>query len=146
MNCLTVCQPWGAGIMHGDKEHENRGWYTKVRGALLIHVGLSDKWMTPQAVALCSERCTREQMAVRGSIIGVANLVDVVSAADALLTATAAQSKFICGPWCFVLRDRRAFPAPIPYRGQQGFFEVPDSVVRGQLDAVGFVPMSRAGA
>lgn len=146
MNCLTVCQPWGAGIVHGDKEHENRTWYTKVRGALLIHAGLSEKWMTPQAIALCSDRCTREQMSFRGCIIGVANLVDVVRAADAMRVAAADQAKFICGPWCFVLWGRLAFPKPIPYRGQQGFFDVPDKVVRGQLDAVGFVPMSRAGA
>ena len=37
------------------------------------------------------------------------------------------------GPFCHIYANARPFAEPIPYRGAQGFFEVPDHVVAEAL-------------
>lgn len=44
-----------------------------------------------------------------------------------------ATHKHVEGPFCWVLRECLRFDDPIPYRGAQGLFDVPDEVVRGAL-------------
>lgn len=38
------------------------------------------------------------------------------------------------GPWCIVCRDAVLFKDPIPFRGQLGVFDVPDSLLK-RIDA-----------
>jgi hypothetical protein len=42
-------------------------------------------------------------------------------------------SMHIEGPYCFVLEEAIRFPEPVPYRGRQGLFNVPDEIVAEQL-------------
>lgn len=37
------------------------------------------------------------------------------------------------GPWCFVLAEVVPLPEPIPYRGAQGFFDIPDHILSGAI-------------
>lgn len=48
-----------------------------------------------------------------------------------------ATNQHVEGKYCMVLEDVRKFPDPVKYRGQQGLFDVPDSIVAQQLKAVG---------
>jgi len=34
------------------------------------------------------------------------------------------------GPWCWLLADPRPLAVPVPYRGRQGLFDVPDAFLR----------------
>ena len=37
---------------------------------------------------------------------------------------------FAEGPWCWLLENLRPLPTPIPYRGAQMLWDVPDEFVR----------------
>lgn len=65
----------------------------------------------------------------KGAIVGV---VDV----DTMLTASAITGparRWASGPWCWVLKNPRAFAEPIPFRGQQSLFDVPGELVQGLM-------------
>jgi hypothetical protein len=55
----------------------------------------------------------------RGAIVGVAQLVDVITESD---------SPWFCGEYGFVLKDAHPIE-PIPYPGALKIFEVPRSIV-----------------
>jgi len=128
---LTICQPWAHLIMQGHKRVENRRWYTGHRGPMLIHAGKSKDWMdltTMQKYGLDYRDL------ILGSIVGVADVVDCL----ALQAAKRPNPKYPWlakhehteGPFCFVLQNVRRFAEPIPYRGEQGLFKVPRSMVQ----------------
>ena len=144
MKSLTICQPYADLICLPDdddraKRVENRTWPTSYRGPLLIHAGKSRQWLRLGLYGLS------EADLVYGAIVGVANLADCVSARDICspgLDGEAVNRRWpwlkhhqhASGPWCFVLTECRRFEKPIPYRGAQGFFDVPKDVVASQLE------------
>jgi len=126
MKALSIRQPWAWLILHAGKDIENRDWSTNYRGRILIH---ASKGMTRDeyedgiflaqviypALALPSFADLE-----RGGIVGSVEIVDCVTRSD---------SRWFVGRHGFVLRD----PQPLPfraYRGQLGFFEVPDDGLR----------------
>lgn len=106
---LSVRQPWAGLIVHGFKALENRDWETSYRGPLAIHASSNDatsayrefiydekpypnaiitvgpSLVTPRQLAKAREFLsgpegpTREQTGVRGAIIGVVELVDIIN-------------------------------------------------------------------
>jgi hypothetical protein len=114
MKALSVRQPWAFLIVYGGKDIENRTRMTSYRGRLLIHA---------------SQKVDREAieyfgldpaLLLRGAVIGVADLVDVVAASE---------SAWFFGPWGWVLEGARPLTA-VPMLGALGLFEVDDSLVR----------------
>ena len=144
MKCLTICQPYAHLIVtpkrllpcdQVQKRVENRTWPTSYRGPLLIHAGRSRAWLRPGDVQLFPRLDF-------GKIVGVAELVECVN----LPSVTFAQSQWLEnrypwlfshvhteGPYCWILENARRFDSPVPYRGRQGLFDVPDDVVAAQL-------------
>lgn len=121
MKCLTVAQPWAWAIIHGPKRIENRTWRCSHIGPLLIHAGKSREWIgshDPEALPNCPE----EDDFVYGAIIGMVTMVGCEPITRQLGRA------FAEGPWCWMLCDPVAFH-PVPYRGAQGLFDVPQSVI-----------------
>lgn len=130
MRALTVCQPWAWAIVRGSKRIENRSWHTHYRGPLLIHAGKSRDWFTADAIEgieHIERRRVSETMAGMefGALIGRCRLVDCIPSDLAVRRGYG----YVCGPWCFVLADVEALAKPIPFRGGQGFFDVPDGVL-----------------
>ena len=131
---LTVCQPFASLIIGwpGMREAvrkltENRKWRTAVRGPLLIHAGQSRDWLDQY-------RGPEPDPMPFGAILGRVELVDCVRPHQIAKRAGLKylrNHQHVGGPWCFVLRRPERFPEPIPYRGQQGFFDVPDDVLQG---------------
>ena len=135
--CLTICMPWPYAIFHLGKNLENRPWSTGYRGPLLIHVGKSTKywkqgiddlwemfysgWIRPEPDE--DEACNHA-----GMIIGMVDMVGVKPFSDCR------ENPWACGPFCHEYENPRLFREPIPYRGAQGFFFVPDEVVREAID------------
>ena len=127
MKCISIRQPWASLIIHHGKDIENRGWYTHVRGRVLVHAA---KGMTRAEwenavydmhtvcgvpMELLQTGCEFDQLQ-RGGVIGSVEIVDCVKASGSRWHAQ--------GQWGFVLRD----PQPLPFRpfkGALGFFEVP---------------------
>ncbi len=116
LKALSIKQPYPHHIFHDGKDVENRDWPTKGRGWFVVHAGVSK-------TELCMELPDHAAMP-RGGIVGMARIVDCVSAMD---------SQWFYGKFGFVLAD--AFPVPlIPCRGQLGFF-APSIEVMGELAA-----------
>ncbi len=109
MNALTVCQPYAHLIAVGVKPIENRTWPTSYRGELAIHAGLSREWLDAG-----DELPPRSEWGVAGGVRAP--------------EAPQATSEHANGPWCFVLERVRRLRVPVPCRGYQQIWIVPDVV------------------
>lgn len=131
MKALSLTQPWAWLVCHGGKDIENRVWNTKLRGRFLIHASkrmTDDDWMSAYyfakdvgGLALANSIPGYDAM-VRGGIVGVAELVDVVPP-----TATPELPWHMSGQYGFVLRNVR----PLPFQacsGALGFWRAPEGV------------------
>jgi hypothetical protein len=130
VKCISVNQPWASAIMLSWKKFENRTWPTGYRGDLLVHAGSSRKSLGKEGDRL--PRLPRKPDGTPdydalpfGAILGVVRVVDCRRVEDL------PPDPHAVGPWCFVLADPRPWPAPVPYRGTLGLFEVPDAVLAG---------------
>lgn len=122
---LSVRQPWAWAIIHAGKDIENRTWQQsnpglKFRGSVCIHAStgmtrdeFEDAIDDIEYAATTVDRLPQARELVRGAIIGVVDVVDLVRQSG---------SKWWCGPVGLVLANPRAVD-PIPCKGQLGFFE-----------------------
>lgn len=131
MRAISIKQPWAWLICQGAvKDIENRSWATDVRGRVLVHASKSyteEEWLGALLFAKRNanvpdyllERCRKEAREQRGGIVGSVEIVDCVDGH---------RSPWFMGEYGFVLRKPKPLPFT-PYRGQLGFFTVPESVV-----------------
>lgn len=129
---LSVRAPWWWFILHGGKGIENRSWPTNFRGTVYIH---ASKWWQRTEIILAAEVIvgilnrlgvelpTILEEEIRqwgGHIVGHVDIVDCVSKSD---------SPWFFGEYGFVLANPVAFEKPVPCKGMQLFFTVPDDVL-----------------
>jgi len=128
MKALSIHQPWAWAILHAGKTVENRTWSTRYRGPLLVHASKTKAsydreakfdWLKMYGIALPKW----EELAV-GALVGVVELV------DCLPVSQVEQNPWVEGPVCWVLMNPRKCESHVVYRGAQGLFEVPDSILR----------------
>lgn len=131
MKALTIWQPWASLIMGTctlsedamadgftlPKDVENRTWPTGHRGPMLVHAGkrVDQDWMY----------LINEEALPTGVILGV---VDVIRMNQFSCSDWAAQDQ-----WHWELENPRPFVTPIPYKGAQGLFDVPDHVIAAAM-------------
>lgn len=128
---LSIRQPWAFFVAQGLKPVENRDWKSwnpglKFRGRFFIHAG---KLMTRDDFGGCQDTIAkipsvlefldkRGGMTVReldtmcGGIVGVAEIVDVVTGMD---------DPWFFGPYGLVITNAKPLPFH-PCKGQLGFF------------------------
>jgi hypothetical protein len=124
MKALSLKQPWAWCVFHG-KDVENRTWRSSYRGSLLIHA--SKTWDQAGYEYLISHMGTGNELEIPekgdwiaykfGYLIGRVTMVDCVQNH---------KSSWFTGPWGFVFEEPILFLNPIPCKGKQRFFEVPD--------------------
>jgi hypothetical protein len=137
MKCISVQQPWTWLIASGFKTVENREWTDEYRGPVLLHAGVKvdSSWFEKGELSYSMmshygildygiPECKASY--ATGAIIGVANLVDVVTEMP--------NNRWFCGTYGFVFSGARLFKKPIPYKGQLNLFKVPTSVVASALE------------
>ena len=131
---LTICQPYAELIIRGQKLVENRTWTTGYRGPLLIHAGKSREWLRDSY-----PDWPKPDDLVFGAIVGIVDLVACLEY-DAINEGSCPEEFMFLrehihteGPQCWVLASPRRLADPIPYRGQQGLFGVPDKIMDGAL-------------
>lgn len=129
MRALTIHQPWATLIAMGHKKVENRRTRFTWRGPLAIHAG---KQVWDEGIRI-AERLGIELPRVLplGKIVAIAELYDCVPF-DYEEDHPLLDDPFACGPFCLLLRETVALRVPVQFRGQQGLFYVPDSLVEGQ--------------
>lgn len=116
MKCLSLWQPWASYIANGQKLIETRHWSTRYRGPLLIHA------------AKTKESCSRSQIEEMpfGAIICLVDMIDCQRAEilrDQITDLECGMGNYGDGRFGWMFTNVRTF-APIPYKGQQGLFDV----------------------
>lgn len=127
MKAITVLEPWASLIVFGPKRVENRSWWTAYRGPLAIHAGKSLRLLgDPETIALAAKfGITRELCRQRaGCLLGRTELLDCVP------VAAVRANRWAVGPWCFRLAEPTALATPLAWKGQLGFFDVPDELLQ----------------
>lgn len=126
MKALTVQQPWASlllgiapvlsdGTRPTLKNCENRSWSTTYRGNLLIHAGQA---FDREALKFFYDGQGEERFP-RGVILGMVHLDRLVPPHDDARTPWQARDH-----WKWMVSRPRVFSRYIPWRGQQGIFEV----------------------
>ena len=124
MRALSIRQPWAWLVVNGYKDIENRTWRTPFRGRIYVHAGqrmIGDDYPDQRDYIRQSDIIIPDTLS-RGAIVGEVTITGCVASSE---------SPWFCGPYGFTLNDPVAYPVPIPYRGQLGFFEVDDSSLKG---------------
>ncbi len=135
MKALSLMQPMAWAMFHG-KDTENRGRRFSHRGQLLIHASKNFnmehyRWIVEndnRLVTFIPEHFS--PVFVRGAIIGIVNVIDCVENHG---------SRWFTGPHALVVNDAREFAKPIPYRGYPGIFNVPDEIIKPELERSGLL-------
>lgn len=140
MKCISLWQPWATLLVYGHKLHETRSWPTQVRGIVAIHAA---KHKDPEGRVLTLEHpfCDALNGAEFddlpfGCLLGTVRLVDCIRT-EAVYPETLPSGwagmppdyffgNFEAGRWAWKCDCPLQLAEPIPYRGEQGFFEVPD--------------------
>lgn len=141
MKVITICNPYPYLIMlpESDGRHkrvENRTWPLYHRGPLAIHAGKSKAWLEEDegnpghdlyGIPLAD--------LVYGAIVGVVDVIASVPYRDIFPFGAPkglewlATHEHCSGPHCHVYANPRKLPKPIPWKGAQGLFQVPDDVI-----------------
>ena len=149
MRAISLWQPWASLVVSGAKEYETRSWYTAYRGPLLIHAAKRlvkeelrhygslfmedlDIFRRPELEKL-TLNCLIKNMPF-GAIIGSVNLVEVQSTDYLHSKKRISDKEFARGNYAFGrfgwrLQYPEKFEPPIPYKGSQGFFDVPNELL-----------------
>jgi hypothetical protein len=149
MRALSLWQPWASLWCSPRKIHETRGWFTAYRGPLAVHAAkrriTNREYLSiPKGLRTIVE----DEFGVHwandlpyGAIVGVVNLERCLSVVDVYDTIwfsdeLTAPDDYHCGdfsPGRYAWRRAPQFELlkqPIPYLGKQGFFQVPDEMLR----------------
>ena len=130
MKALTICQPYAALIVTGEKLVENREWPTNYRGRLLIHAGKSRQWLDDEDEQDFAER---GDPLVFGALVGEATLADVLHIAAIQRGDYDTRYPWLRdhahthGLWCWVLQDVKRYAQPVPWKGAQGLWDFPEA-------------------
>jgi hypothetical protein len=150
MKCLSLWQPWASLWMSGHKSFETRSWPTSHRGPIGVHAakkrpieipGLLDMlradweaWSTALAAIGCPVDHEHRLIGLGGlpygCLLGSGRLTGCVRIDD-LNTPELPERAFgdyTPGRFAWRMSDRHPLPTPVPYRGSQGLFEVPDEL------------------
>lgn len=137
MKAISIRQPWASFIVLGIKDIENRTWFTRQRGTVLVHAskGMSRNEhedaiefaveairADPRNAGSTKIRTLRElgfayEDLQRGGIIGTVEIIDCVNQSA---------SPWFVGDYGFVLANAKPLPFQ-PLKGALGFFNVPDN-------------------
>lgn len=134
MKAISLWQPWASAIALGLKRIETRGWSTNYRGPIAIHA--AKRWGREQREFAAIEH-TLGRLPARlpfGAIVAVAE-IEGCELSWRLRPTVGAIEKIYGdygeGRFGWQLTNIVALPEPIPYRGSQGFFKVPDELLAG---------------
>lgn len=142
MKAISLWQPWASAIALGAKRIETRHWATMHRGPLLIHAAKLRKRENFEFVENDFRHIFKPlffeeviNCVPYGALVAVADLVDCVEVDlipprhfDGDRKIERAFGNYARGRFGWILENVRALPEPIPFKGRQGLFNVPDDL------------------
>jgi activating signal cointegrator 1 len=137
MKAISLWQPWASLWCSGIKIHETRHRPTSHRGWLVVHAAKRriDDLDGDRLGDICNSVFGHHygQDLPRGAIVGRVYLIackpTYVFPADFAGTEDYECGDFSDGRFAWQADKFEAFTSPIPYRGQQGMFDVPDDIL-----------------
>jgi hypothetical protein len=139
MKAISLWQPWASLWCSKRKVHETRHWRCSHRGWLLVHAAKHfEKDFEPDDPLrlILDDEFGRhwESDLPTGALIGMVNVVDCQPTRMLFGDPAASDDDRVCGNFAlgrFAWRrdEFRLFDPPIPYRGAQGIFNVPDGLI-----------------
>lgn len=141
MKAISLWQPWASLWLSDAKIHETRCWPTKYRGPLLVHAAKRNPVLVDPGT--CLDDILTDEFGGHwgmdlptGAIIGVVDLVDC-RPTETMADGHQDSDDFWCGDFCpgrFAWKRERytVFKHPVPYRGRQRIFNIPDEDVNVQ--------------
>lgn len=137
MKAISLWQPYASAIALRLKTIETRSWATRYRGRIAIHA--SKRWAREQREFAAVERALGRlpERLPFGCIVALATIVDCSHAEDLISLpgyvgpVNKIYGDFSDGRFGWELSNVIALPEPIPYKGAQGFFTVPDHLFVG---------------
>lgn len=153
MRALSLWRPWPWAFIHGNKRIENRPWEIKFRGDVVFQAAKKfDDAAVPVIQRVVSSRVQTDLLRPTcsglssehpaGVLAFIGAVVDCVPYKEAALhvnreivddnIAWGKQRGYVFGPWCAVVVNIRPL-RPIPWKGSQGWFDVPDAIVAEAL-------------
>jgi activating signal cointegrator 1 len=146
MRAISLWQPWASAIAIGVKKIETRSWPTSYRGPLAIHAAKTKEHldyarMPEVAPAFMAAGIRTMGNFPLGAIVATCVLKDCFSTQifNAIGELERALGNYDEGRFGWVLSDVVWIKNPIPFRGSQGFFNVPDELL-AQIDAAALKP------
>ena len=134
MKAISLWQPWGSAIPLGLKRIETRGWTTKVRGRIAVHA--SKRWTGEEKLFTAARRRAGDLLPdpmPLGAIVATAVIWDVLPSemlmARGISDLELMYGNYSDGRFGWLLEDVFALAEPIPFKGAQGFFNVPDELL-----------------
>lgn len=140
MNAVSLWQPWASLMVipgNRGKRNETRDWYTSFRGRILIHAAkkvsgeLRETFMIPNfRDALTRAGYSGFDALPFGAIIGAVTIVDCVrveKVRDHISEDEYSFGNYSNGRWAWITEDQVRVD-PIPCRGMQKIFRIPDDV------------------
>ena len=137
MKAISLWQPWASAICVGIKCNETRGFYVGHRGPLAIHAAKLRE--NPDQETMWGWKASEKLRAKYGkfdnlpfgAFVATCRLTEVLRSDDIDLTELErAWGDYRRGRYVWVLEDIKALPEPIPWRGQQGLFDIPDDLLK----------------
>lgn len=136
MKALTLHRPWTDAILYGGKRVENRSWHpphSLIGQTIALHAGkvydeqVAD-WMDIQGLYTPPARGDSPM-----GIVGVASLLGSYRAG---VLNQLSKDPWFFGPVGWLLGDVVAFRSPIPCRGAQGLWTVPEDLEQRIREAI----------
>jgi len=138
MRAISLWQPWATAIAVGVKRYETRHWAppgTAFGQPLAIHA--AKRWGPEERLFAAEEQMLGvlpEEIPL-GAIVAICRLQGWDDAYEMHKTGKISPLEFRFGNYApnryaWILTDVVALPEPIPFKGAQGFFNVPDELLR----------------
>lgn len=138
VKAISLWQPWASAMALGLKKIETRHWWTSHRGWTAIHAAKrwqrDEREISAEFADLYGKPELREPPL--GVIVAVGRLVDIKrseSLADTVSDVERAFGNYSNGRFGWLFEDIRPLPEPLPFTGAQGFFDVPNSLLKDAL-------------
>ena len=139
MKAISLWQPWASLWCTSRKVHETRHWCCSHRGWLLVHAAKRfeiDFALDVRLRLILDDEFGRywARDLPTGALIGMVNVSDCQPTQMLFGDAAASDDDRECGdftPGRFAWKrdEFRLFDQPVPYRGRQGIFSVPDELI-----------------
>lgn len=148
IKAISLWQPWASLWLSPAKRHETRHWATPHRGRLLVHAAKRiERDVDPDLDEILVEQFGAGWRAdlPTGALIGEIDLeacVPTETIAHSISADCIEEDDFYCGDFSPGRYGWRRGPTfirfrdPVPYRGRQSLFSVPEAAIRAAMTAI----------